>query len=127
MNSRFDPRTTRELRASREPIARSEWPEISGATSGSSALRSVERSTSMYARTGASECDQTVRSARPRPFSSSRRDRTRGSAAASRAATCGVRSVLALSATVIRKAYGKVRARWSCRRSTHGSRSFSSL
>ncbi len=47
MNSRFDPRTTRELRLSREPMARSEWPEMSGATSGSSALRSVERSTSM--------------------------------------------------------------------------------
>ncbi len=47
MNSRFGPRTTRELRASREPIARSEWPEISGATSGSSAFRSVERSTSI--------------------------------------------------------------------------------
>ena len=32
---------------SRVPIARSEWPLISGATSGSSALRSVDRSTSM--------------------------------------------------------------------------------
>ena len=68
MISRFAPRTTREVRESREPIARSECPEISGATSGSSALRSVERSTSMYASTGASEADQTVRSARPRPF-----------------------------------------------------------
>lgn len=72
MNSRFGPRTTREVRLSREPIARSEWPEISGATSGSRALRSVERSTSMYARTGASEADHTVRRARPRPLRSSR-------------------------------------------------------
>lgn len=47
MNSRFGPRTTRALRLSRDPIARSECPEISGATSGSSALRSVDRSTSM--------------------------------------------------------------------------------
>lgn len=83
-------------------MARSEWPEISGATSGSSALRSVERSTSMYARTGASEPDQTVRSALPRPFSSSRALRTPSRLPASAAATSGVRSVLALSATVIR-------------------------
>ncbi|CAM5285789.1 hypothetical protein SGLAM104S_06814 [Streptomyces glaucescens] len=47
MNSRLAPRTTREPPASREPIARSEWPEMSGATSGSSAFRSVDRSTSM--------------------------------------------------------------------------------
>ena len=46
MNSRLAPRTTRESRASRVPMARSEWPVISGATSGSSAARSVERSTS---------------------------------------------------------------------------------
>ena len=36
MNSRFGPRTTRELCASRVPIARSLWRDISGATSGSS-------------------------------------------------------------------------------------------
>ena len=47
MNSRFGPRTTRLDRASRLPIAMSEWPEISGATSGSRARRSVDRSTSM--------------------------------------------------------------------------------
>ncbi len=45
------PRTTRAPRPSRVPIARSEWPEISGATNGASAARSVDRSTSMYART----------------------------------------------------------------------------
>ena len=39
--------TTREPGASRVPIATSLWPETSGATSGSSAARSVERSTSM--------------------------------------------------------------------------------
>ena len=47
MISRFGPRTTRAPRPSRVPIARSEWPEISGATSGASAARSVDRSTSM--------------------------------------------------------------------------------
>ena len=46
MTSRFIPRTTREPRPSRVPIARSEWPEISGATNGSNAARSVDRSTS---------------------------------------------------------------------------------
>ncbi len=127
MNSRLAPRTTRELRASREPIARSEWPEISGATSGSSAFRSVDRSTSMYARIGASEEDQTVRSARPRPFCSSRKALTSGISDSSRADTCGVVSVDALSAIVMRNAYGNVRLRWSCSLSTHGWRSFSSL
>lgn len=127
MNSRFGPRTTRELRASREPIARSEWPEISGATSGSSALRSVDRSTSMYARIGASEADQTVRSARPRPFCSSRKFLTSGMRASRRCATTGVVSVDALSAIVMRKEYGNVRVRWSCSLRTHGWRSFSSL
>ncbi len=39
----------------------------------------------------------------------------------------GVESVDALSATVMRKAYGKVRERWSWRRRTQGRRSFSSL
>ena len=37
----------RDPRVSRLPIARSECPDSSGATSGSSAFRSVERSTSM--------------------------------------------------------------------------------
>ncbi len=46
MNSRLPPRTTREDPASRVPIATSEWPESSGATSGSSAARSVDRSSS---------------------------------------------------------------------------------
>ncbi|SIM50250.1 Uncharacterised protein [Mycobacteroides abscessus subsp. bolletii] len=46
MNSRLGPRTTRELRLSREPYATSECPEISGATNGMSALRSVDKSTS---------------------------------------------------------------------------------
>ena len=41
----------RGARASRVPIATSLWPEMSGATSGSRAFRSVERSTSMYATT----------------------------------------------------------------------------
>ncbi|CAM5628100.1 hypothetical protein SPURM210S_00863 [Streptomyces purpurascens] len=127
MNSRLGPRTTRELRASREPIARSEWPEISGATSGSSALRSVDRSTSMYASTGASEADQTARRARPRPFCSSRKRVTSGISAASRAATRGVVSVEALSAIVMRNAYGNVLSRCSYSLRTHGWRSFSSL
>ena len=73
MNSRFGPRTTREPVASRDPIARSLWPESSGATSGSSPRRSVERSTSMYATTRAGLPLQAARSARPRPFCSSRR------------------------------------------------------
>lgn len=42
-------------------------------------------------------------SARPRPFSASFSDTTSGNSCASRAALCGVRSVLALSVTVIRK------------------------
>ncbi len=61
-------RTTREPRARREPMAMSECPETSGATSGSRAARSVERSTSMYTSTGASEADHTAFSARPRPW-----------------------------------------------------------
>lgn len=104
MISRFGPRTTREPRASRVPMAMSEWPEISGATSGSSAARSVDRSTSRYASTGARERDHAVCSARPRPFSASRMTSVPGSSAASRAAIRGVPSVLALSAMVMRKA-----------------------
>jgi hypothetical protein len=47
MISRLDPRTTRAERDSRLPIATSLWPDSSGATSGNSALRSVDKSTSM--------------------------------------------------------------------------------
>ena len=100
--SRLRPRTTREPGARRVPMATSECPEISGATSGSSAASSVDRSTSRYASTGARDCDQAARSARPRPFSASRSHCASGSSSASRAAICGVRSVLALSATVMR-------------------------
>ena len=46
MNSRFIPRSTRDPLDSLLPIAMSEWPEISGAMSGISAFRSVDRSTS---------------------------------------------------------------------------------
>ena len=45
--ARFGPRATREPRASRLPIATSECPLTRGASSGNSALRSVDRSTSM--------------------------------------------------------------------------------
>src|SRR6202022_4500079 len=45
MTSRLGPRTTAEPRDSRLPMARSLWPEISGATSGRNASRSVDRST----------------------------------------------------------------------------------
>ena len=75
-SSRFGPRVTRDPRARREPIATSLWPESSGASSGSSACRSVDRSTSMYATTRARLADHAARSARPRPFCSSRRTRT---------------------------------------------------
>ena len=47
MNSRLGPRTTCEPLASRVPIDTSLWPDSSGATRGSSARRSVDRSTSM--------------------------------------------------------------------------------
>ena len=47
MNSRLAPRTTRDDRFNRVPIATSECPETSGAISGPRAARSVERSTSM--------------------------------------------------------------------------------
>ena len=43
---RFIPRSTRDPLDSLLPIAMSEWPEISGAMSGISAFRSVDRSTS---------------------------------------------------------------------------------
>ena len=57
----------------------------------------------MYARIGASERDHTALSARPRPFSSRWTARTPGSCSARRVATAQVPSVLALSATVMRK------------------------
>lgn len=57
----------------------------------------------MYASTVASEVDQTRFSARPRPFSSRCRTRTRGNSAASLVAMARVWSVLALSAIVIRQ------------------------
>src|SRR5439155_19728228 len=44
ITSRFGPRVTRETVTSRLPIDSWLWPEITGATSGSSADRSVERS-----------------------------------------------------------------------------------
>ncbi|MBB5784683.1 hypothetical protein HD596_011439 [Nonomuraea jabiensis] len=47
MNSRFGPRSTRDALARRVPMARSLWPDSSGATSGRNASRSVDRSTSM--------------------------------------------------------------------------------
>jgi len=102
MNSRLGPRVTREPGASRVPIATSLWPVSSGATSGSSARRSVERSTSMYATTRAMLRDHAVRSARPRPFCSSRSTSTPASATANDCAISGVASVLALSAIRIR-------------------------
>ena len=93
-------------------MATSLCPESNGATRGSSASRSVERSTSMYATTRASLVDHTVRSARPRPFSSRCTAVTRSSSCASRRAIAQVPSVLALSATVIaprhREALGEV-------------------
>ena len=106
MNSRLGPRTTREERASREPIARSEWPESSGATSGSNAERSVERSTSMYATTSASEPSHTCLSARPRPLADRCTARTPGRRRTSSSAIAPVRSVLALSAMVTRAGNG---------------------
>ena len=111
MTSRFAPRTTREPRARREPIARSEWPDTRGATNGASAARSVDRSTSMYASTGASDVDHTACRARPRPFCSSRTMRTSVSSSANCAAIRGVWSVLALSAIVMRAVNGKLSSR----------------
>ncbi len=108
MISRFGPRTTRAPRPSRVPIARSEWPEMSGATSGASAARSVDRSTSMYASTGASEVT-TPRAAPGRgPSAPDRTTRTSVSSAASSAAIRGVSSTLALSAIVMRAENGKL-------------------
>ena len=107
MSSRLGPRITRDPRASRVPMATSLWPDNSGATSGSSAFRSVDKSTSMYARTSASLCDQTARSARPRPGCSMRTARTSSKSRASRSAMAQVPSVLPLSAMVTRAVNGK--------------------
>ena len=49
-------------------MARSLWPLSSGATSGATAERSVDRSRSMHASTCASEADHTAFNARGRPF-----------------------------------------------------------
>jgi len=117
---------TRDPLASRVPIATSECPVISGATSGSSAARSVDRSTSMYASTAASEPDHVACSARPRPFCVRCTAVTASSSAASAVAMSNVASVLALSAIVMRKSYGKVALRCACSLRTHGSRSSSS-
>jgi hypothetical protein len=69
----------------------------------------------MYATTRARLVDHATRSARPRPFCSSRSTRMWSSSAASLSAMSGVRSVLALSAIVIRHENGTSvsRKRWS--------------
>ena len=77
MISRLAPRTTREPRLSRVPIARSECPEISGATSGASAGeigRQVDVHVGEHRRVGRRTTPAC--SARPRPFCSSRTTRT---------------------------------------------------
>ena len=68
MISRFGPRATTEPSLSREPMARSECPDTSGATSGSSPVSPVDRSTSVYATTSALEAIHAARSAPPRPL-----------------------------------------------------------
>ena len=107
MSSRLGPRITRDPRASRVPMARSLWPDNNGATSGSNAFKSVDKSTSMYARTSASLCDQIARRARPRPGCSMRTARTSPNSRASLLAIAQVPSVLPLSAIVIRAVNGK--------------------
>ena len=106
MTSRLAPRTTREPRPSRVPIARSECPETRGATKGANAARSVDRSTSMYTSTGASEVDHTACSARPRPFSGTRTTRTSSGRRPVRQRCAGCSSTLALSAMVMRAENG---------------------
>ena len=108
MSSRFGPRITLDPRASRVPMARSLCRDSSGATSGSSAFKSVDRSTSMYASTSASLCDQIARRARPRPGRSRWTARTSASSRASPVATAQVASVLPSSAIVTRAVNGKV-------------------
>ncbi len=127
MNSRLGPRTTRAERLRRVPIAMSECRDTSGAMSGIRALRSVERSTSQYATISASLCCHTALSARPRPFCSRWTTRTPSSSPASATAISRVSSVLALSATVIRDAYGTCARRWSARRRTDEAMSSCSL
>ena len=70
----------------------------------------------MYATTSARLADHAARSARPRPFSSSRRCETPRSSRPSARAIAGVASVLALSAITIRQVNGKEAQRKSCSR-----------
>ena len=127
MNSRLTPRTTRDERDNREPIATSECPDSRGATNGISALRSVDRSTSQYATTVASLMLQVALSARPRPFCARWTTRTLSMVWASSTPTARVLSVLALSAMVMRAEYGNAVCRCSARRRTQPARSASSL
>ena len=127
MISRFGPRMTREPWASRVPIATSLCPDSSGATSGSSAFRSVDRSTSMYASTSASLDDQTSCSARPRPGRSRCTARTSAYAVSSERAAGQVPSVLPLSAIVTLALNGKSSRRYPTSRMTLGARSCSSF
>ncbi len=108
-------------------MARSLWPESSGATSGSSAERSVERSTSMYATTSASLVDHTVCSARPRPASGIRSALSPGSHPARAVAIAHVPSVLPLSAIVTRAEKGNEELTNACSRRMLAARSRSSL
>ena len=98
------------LRASRVPIARSEWPgqqrrdqrQQRGQVGGQ-----VDVHVRQHRRVGA---DHAARSARPRPFAQVQHAHTPGSSSASRAAIATVASVLALSATVIRPGEWEVAA-----------------
>src|SRR5579862_8153625 len=127
MTSRLGPRTTRDPLASRVPMAISLCPDSSGATSGSSAFKSVDKSTSIYARTSASLCDQMARSARPRPDCSIRTARTSPNSRARPPAIDQVASVLPLSAIVTRAVNGKPSRRKPTSRRMLGARSCSSL
>src|ERR1700733_3972643 len=127
MTSRRGPRITPPPRASRVPIATSECPDSSGASNGNSAFRSVDRSTSMYAKIAASLCDQTDRSAPPRPGRSRRIARTPSSSVSKASAWGHVPSSLALSAIAIPAVNGNSSRRKACSRRTLGPRSRSSL
>ena len=105
----------------------SECPESNGAINGIRALRSVERSTSMYATTSASDSLHTCRSARPRPFASRWTTRTSSNSSARERASANVPSTLALSAMVIRAENGTCVRKCRRRRRTHVSRPASSL
>ena len=104
MNSRLAPRTTREERASREPIARS---RVAGDQRGDQRQQRVEVGGQVHVHVGEH------RRLGRRPHGAQRaaaalrapggRHATSGSSAASASATAEVGSVLALSATVIRK------------------------